>query len=150
MPQSFVCLHYHVVFSTKHRQPMIDAELQPRLYEYMGGIIRSLDGVLLDAGGMPDHVHLYCSIGKQVAISDALREIKSGSSGWVHDTFADRSSFAWQSGYGAFAASYSQSGQIKRYIRNQAEHHRRRTFKEEFIALLERHALSYDERYIWD
>ena len=129
---------------------MIDADLQPRLFEYIGGIIRSLDGVLLAAGGMPDHVHLYCSIGKQVAISDALRQIKAGSYGWVHETFPDRSGFAWQSGYAAFAVSYSQSDRVRRYIENQPAHHRRTTYRDELIALLTRHGLGYDERYMWD
>jgi REP element-mobilizing transposase RayT len=89
MPQSFTCLHYHLVFSTKNRVPALSVELEPRLYEYIGGIIRAHRGHLLAAGGMPDHVHLLCSLGKEMAIADALRVIKANASKWIHQTFAD-------------------------------------------------------------
>ncbi len=150
MPQSFVSLTVHIVISTKHREPLITEAVRARLFEYMGGTFRAHDCVLLAAGGMPDHVHLVVSLGKQIAVSDILREVKSSSSKWVHDTFAGQSGFAWQSGYGAFAVSYSNLPTLKRYIDNQAEHHRVRTFQEEFIAFLKRHHIQYDERYLWD
>ena len=150
MPQSFVSLHLHVVFSTKHRTPTITPDLQPRLYEYIGGILRGEKCSLLAAGGMPDHVHLLASLSKTVSISDALRLIKSNSSKWVHETFSKKQDFAWQTGYGAFAVSYSNLEDVKRYIANQAEHHRVRTFQEEFIALLNRHHVEFDEQFLWD
>ena len=150
MPQSFICLHCHMVFSTKNRVPMIGQDLTPRLYGYLGGIVDNLGGSLVAAGGMPDHVHLIVSLGKTMSTADTVRTIKSNSSGWVHDTFPEMRRFAWQTGYGAFAVSYSDLNRVKQYIADQREHHRVRTFQEEFRALLERHNIEYDERYIWD
>jgi len=150
MPQSFVCLNCHVVFSTKNRVPLIHPDLAPRLYSYIGGIVENAGGRLAAAGGMPDHVHLVVSLGKMMSAADTVRVIKSNSSGWIHDTFPEMRHFAWQTGYAAFAVSYSNLEQVRRYIANQQEHHRVRTFKEEFIALLKRHHIEYDERYIWN
>jgi putative transposase len=150
MPQSFVSLHCHLVFSTKHRSPMIDGELQPRLFEYIGGIARGLNSMLIAAGGIPDHVHLLVSLNKEIAISDYLREIKAESSKWIHKTLADKHEFAWQAGYGAFAVSYSQIDAVKAYIENQHEHHRTRTFQEEFVQMLKKHRIPFEERYLWD
>ena len=99
---------------------------------------------------MPDHVHLLVSLDRQVAIADALRIIKANSSRWVHETFPTLSGFAWQAGYGAFAVSYSHLDRVKAYLPRQAQHHRRMTFQEEFLAFLQRHGISYDERYLWD
>ena len=150
MPQSFASLHVHIIFSTKNRQPSITDDLQPRLYEYLGGIVRAGGGRLLAAGGMPDHVHLLVSSSKQVALADAVRTIKSNTSKWIHETFPTQHDFAWQAGYGAFSVSFSNLDAVKRYIANQAEHHRKTTFREEFVALLRRHDIEFDERYLWD
>ncbi|MCU0963238.1 MAG: IS200/IS605 family transposase [Pirellulaceae bacterium] len=150
MPQSYVSLPVHMVFSTKHRQPLITDDIRTRLFEYLGGTFRAHGCALLAAGGMPDHVHLLVSLSKQTAVSDILREVKASSSKWIHDTFPGQSGFAWQSGYGAFAVSHSNLPAVRRYIANQAEHHRQRSFQEEFIALLQRHEISYDERYLWE
>jgi putative transposase len=150
MPQSFTCLHYHLIFSTKARVPAITADLQTRLFDYIGGILRSEKSILLAAGGMPDHVHLLCSLSKELAVAEALRLIKSNSSKWIHETFPQHLSFAWQAGYGAFAVSYSHVDKVKRYIARQAQHHRRTTFQEEFVAVLRRHQIEFDERYLWD
>lgn len=149
MPQSFAALHCHIVFSTKHRQPRITPDVQPRLFEYIGGIFRNHSSRLIAAGGMPDHVHLLASLGRTVAVADAVRLIKSNSSGWIHDELA-LADFGWQDGYGAFAVSHSQIDQVKTYLANQEQHHRRITFQEEFLELLRRHDLQWDERYIWD
>src|SRR6266566_9394201 len=150
MPQSYASLHYHLIFSTKNRLPSITPDLQPRLYEYIGGILRGANSVLLAAGGMPDHVHLLVGLNKELAIAETLRTVKAGSSRWVHDTFAEQRSFAWQTGYGAFSVSYSHLGRVKAYIAGQAEHHRKQTFQEEFVLFLRRHGVEYDERYLWD
>jgi putative transposase len=150
MPQSFVSLHCHLVFSTKHRQPLIDNDLPSRLFEYIGGVARGLNSTLIAAGGMPDHVHLLVSMNKEIAVSNYLREIKAESSKWIHQTFPERREFAWQAGYGAFAVSYSQIDEVKKYIDNQVEHHRVRTFQEEFVAMLKKHHIEFDERYLWD
>lgn len=149
MPQSFASLHCHIVFSTKNRQPLITRELQPRLFEYIGGILRNSSSPLIAAGGMPDHVHLLISLGRTLAVADAVRLIKSNSSTWIHDELRMRE-FQWQTGYGAFAVSYSNIDAVKEYIANQEEHHRVRTFQDEFREILRRHGLEWDERYVWD
>jgi REP element-mobilizing transposase RayT len=150
MPQSFACHHYHLIFSTKHREPRLTPEIQPRLYEYFGGILRARNSKLIAAGGIADHVHLLVSLSKQLAISDVLRDLKANSSGWIHDTFADQKSFAWQIGSGAFAVSYSAIEDVRRYIAHQAEHHRVKSFQEEFVEFLRRHQLEFDDRYLWE
>jgi REP element-mobilizing transposase RayT len=99
---------------------------------------------------MPDHIHLLASISKELPIADAMRVVKTNSSKWMHETFPEYCSFAWQAGYGAFSVSYSNLDSVKKYIANQEEHHRKVGFKEEFIALLKRHDLEFDERYLWD
>ena len=150
MPQSLVSLNVHVVFSTKSREPFIDADLAPRLYGHMGGILRNTGSVLLAIGGVADHVHLLVSLGRQSCIADLVRDVKSNSSGWVHETFPDRTRFAWQSGYGAFTVSKSVIERVKAYIAVQEEHHKKETFREEYLRFLREHGLEYDERYVWD
>jgi putative transposase len=150
MPQSFSCMHCHIIFGTKNRDPLLVPDFSPRLFEYIGGTLREQQSVLLAAGGMPDHIHLLVGLYKQTAVADAIRDVKSNSSRWIHQTFADLTGFAWQAGYGAFAVSYSNIAQVKKYIAEQTEHHRMRSFKEEFIAFLKRHGMEYDEQYIWD
>ena len=104
MPQSFTSLHLHIVFSTKDRAPLISPDVQSRLYEYVGGILRAEGCTLIAAGGMSDHVHLLVSLSKQMSVADAVRLVKSNSSKWIHETFADKRDFPCQAGYGAFAA----------------------------------------------
>jgi putative transposase len=149
MPQSFGSLHCHIVFSTKHRLPQITAELQPRLFEYVGGIVRNHSSVFVAAGGMPDHVHLLVSLSRTNSVADMVRMIKTNSSKWLHNELALRD-FQWQDGYGAFAVSFSNIDSVKAYFANQAEHHRRQSFQDEFLELLRRHELTWDERYVWD
>jgi putative transposase len=150
MPQSFGALYFHLVFSTKNRQPLIDDDLQARLYEYIGGILRAEKSVLLAAGGMPDHVHLLVSLSRELSIAETLRLVKANSSKWIHETFPDRQHFAWQAGYGAFSVSFSNLPDVKHYLARQAEHHRIRTFQDEFREFLRKHELEWDERYVWD
>src|SRR5262245_56810887 len=102
MPQSFSSLHCHIVFSTKHRQPQLGNDWRPRLHEYIGGVLRNNASALSAAGGMPDHIHMLVSLGRTLSIADALRLIKTNSSGWIHDEIGVRE-FQWQNGYGAFA-----------------------------------------------
>jgi REP element-mobilizing transposase RayT len=149
MPNSHTSLHYHVIFATKGRQPLIGPDWRERLFMYIGGIARDLPGSLLAAGAMPDHVHLLLGLHPTVAVSNAMRDIKAGSSKWIHETFANKRHFAWQDGYGAFAVSYSQLEGVRLYIANQEEHHRGQTFEQEFAAFLQRHQIPYDPRYIW-
>ena len=148
MPSSYTCLHYHLIWSTKDRRPMISPEIRDRLYSFIGGIIRNDGGVLLCAGGMPDHIHLSCSLDKKIALSDALRDIKSNSSGWARETFGVE--FAWQTGYAAFSVSHSGLEALRSYLVGQEAHHRRISFKEELVALLKKHEVEYDERYVFE
>jgi REP element-mobilizing transposase RayT len=150
MPQSFACLHHHLIFSTRNRAPLLDSDLLPRLFQYIGGILHTEGCALVAAGGMPDHVHLLVSLKRDIAVADALRVIKSTSSKWIHETEPTRGAFAWQAGYGAFAVSFSHLDRVKAYLAGQAEHHRTVTFQEEFRAFLVRHQIVFDEQYLWD
>jgi REP element-mobilizing transposase RayT len=143
-------LHYHLIFSTKHRAPLITADLQARLYTYIGGILGAHNGSLLAAGGMPDHVHLLARLSKEMSVSEALRLIKANSSKWVHETFPEHQAFAWQAGYAAFSVSYSSLPSVKGYLATQEEHHRTVTFQDEVRDFLRRHQIEFDERYLWD
>ena len=150
MAQSFNCLHYHIVFSTKHREPTIPPTSQDRLYSYIGGTLRSEKCVLLAAGGIADHVHLLCRLTQQHAVADVVRVIKANSSKWVRETGEISAWGGWQSGYGAFTASYSQLANIVRYIAKQESHHRKLTFQDEYREILRRHGLEWNEAYLWD
>ncbi len=150
MAHTYARLLTHVVFSTKNRVACLDAELKPTLFSYMGGIIRELRGNAIDVNGTADHVHLLVVLPPTVAISDALRVLKTDSSRWIHETWRDRARFAWQTGYGAFSVSQLKVDAVRRYIDGQEDHHRRVTFQEEFLTLLKRHEIPYDERYIWE
>jgi REP element-mobilizing transposase RayT len=150
MPQSYTCLHYHLVFSTKNRGPSITPEIRQRLWEYLGGIVRNAGGIPIQIGGIEDHVHLLVTLRQQPALADFMRELKAGSSGWVHDTFPDTPEFWWQTGYGAFTVSHSARDDVRNYIANQEEHHKTMTYQDELRALLKKHGIAFDERYLWD
>src|SRR5689334_14386605 len=150
MPQSFACLHYHLIFSTKNREPALSADLRPRLFEYFGGILRAHGGCPVAAGGVEDHVHLLAGLSREMAVAEALRLLKANSSKWMHDAAAGPTGFAWQTGYAAFTVSLSQLGAVKAYLARQEDHHRTQTFQDEYRALLRRHGIDFDERYLWD
>jgi len=150
MSHAYARLHYHIVFSTKERQTFIKPEIQSRLYAYMIGIVNNLGGIVEEIGGVQDHVHLLAFCPPKEALAEFIGKIKSNSSGWVHETWPERGAFAWQRGYSAFTVSESNAEAVQAYIRNQEEHHRQMTFQEEFIALLKKHNMHYDERYLWD
>jgi REP element-mobilizing transposase RayT len=150
VPQSLASIYLHVVFSTKNREPFIHPDLAPRLYQYLVGTALGNGTKLLDAGGMPDHVHLLVSFGREITVAELVRTLKAGSSRWIHDTFPDSAGFAWQTGYGAFSVGFPNLDGVRGYIARQAEHHRTRTFQEEFRELLTRAGLEWDERYVWD
>jgi putative transposase len=146
---SYVSAHFHCVFSTKERRPFITPELRDRLWPFLGGIARQNKMKAVEIGGMPDHVHLLISLPSTMTIAKAMQLIKGGSSKWVHETFTNQRTFSWQEEYGAFSVSMSQMDKTIAYIRGQAEHHRKFTFQEKFLQLLKKHALEYDERYLW-
>jgi len=124
--------------------------LKARLFPYLGGIIRQQHGTALIINGPTDHVHILASLAAKHSLSDLMRELKTNSSGWVHENFPDKKLFAWQTGYGAFSVSHSNLGEVRKYIANQEEHHRHVSFKEEFVALLKRHEIEFDERFLWE
>ncbi len=145
---SHTCLYYHIILGTADRRPLITADLRPRLYEYIGGIIRSRDGKLITIGGVTDHVHLLVSLTSRDNMADLVRVVKTNSSKWTHDAFPAQRGFAWQAGYAAFTVSASGVPQVKQYIANQEAHHARTDFKEEYLAFLKRHGVSFDERHV--
>jgi REP element-mobilizing transposase RayT len=140
-------LHYHLVFGTKNHEPLITPAWRDRLHAYLGGVIRTLDGVPESVGGVSDHVHLLIGLRATHTLADVLRETKSVSSAWVHGEVGV-SLFAWQEGYGAFIVSPSQLESVRTYIQAQEEHHRTRTFREEYLTLLRRSGVEFDERYL--
>jgi len=149
MGHTYSNLLVHAVFSVKERQPLIRDAFRQRLYEYMGGIARNEFGRALSVGGTDNHLHALLSLNTTASVADALRKWKSLSSGWVHETFPGNAGFAWQEGYGAFSVSKSNAGKVIAYIEAQAEHHKRLTFEEEFVALLDRHGIAYDRASLW-
>lgn len=150
MPQSLVSSIYHCVWSTKQRRPFITANLQERLWAYIGGIVREHKSTALCVGGVADHVHVLLSLHKTIALSKMIQLVKGGSSKWVHDTFPEHGRFAWQEGYGAFSIGTAQVPDTRQYIETQEEHHRSRGYMEEFRLFLDRNHVEYDERYVWD
>jgi REP element-mobilizing transposase RayT len=148
MPSTHLSLHYHLVFSTKERIPSIVDEVRTRIHAYLGGIIRGLDGVPLDVGGTADHVHLVIGLKATHCLADVLRTLKGDSSRWIHDEL-HLTHFAWQEGYGAFTVSRSSLDSVREYVRGQEEHHRKRSFQEEYRAFLEKHEIEFDPRYLW-
>jgi len=149
MASTLTNLLYHVVFSTKERRELIDATLQPRLCEYIGGIIRSERGRALAIGGTKDHMHILAAFPPTATVSNMLQHIKGNSSKWIHDA-CHNAVFAWQNGYAAFSVSESAVASVTRYIAQQAEHHKRRNFMDELRTILKKNNISFDERYIWD
>jgi putative transposase len=147
---SYVSSYFHCVFSTKERAKIITPSLQERLWPFMGGIARQNGMTPVIVGGMEDHVHILLSLPPTMAIAKAMQLIKGGSSKWIHETFPEQRLFAWQEKYGAFSVSVSQLETTTRYIRDQKEHHLGRSFQEEFLALLKKHRIEFDERYLWD
>ena len=148
MPSTHLSLHYHLVFSTKDRAPIILSAWRERLHAYIGGVARNLEGVPEAIGGVADHVHLLIGLRATARLADVVRDVKAVSSRWVHSEIGERT-FAWQEGYGAFTVSASQCRAVREYIARQEEHHRKRTFQEEYIELLQRSGVEYDERHLW-
>ena len=147
---TFTKLIYHVVFATKCRTPLIKGELQTRLYDYLGGIIRGRSGHLVEVGGVADHIHLLVHLSPKFAVSDVIRDIKGSSSAWVNSEKLSEQHFEWQKGYGAFTVSFSGNDSVQNYIRKQEEHHQRRAFEEEYIEFLERHQIKFERRYLFE
>jgi len=146
---SFTSCLFHCIFSTKERRKSISPQLQERLWPYLGGIARDKGMKALAVGGVEDHVHMLLSLPATLGPAKAMQLLKANSSKWVHEKFPELDWFEWQEGYGAFSIGKSQVPATEAYIRNQAEHHRTMTFQEEFLAILQKHDIEYDPRFIW-
>jgi putative transposase len=147
MAGTYTNLNYHIVFSTKERRQLVTAPIEDELYKYIGGIVRNLEGHLLEANGMPDHIHLLIKLKPKIALSDVIRGIKANSSGWLTKK-SKLYKFGWQDGFAAFTVSESQMAPVATYIRNQKSRHKRMDFKAELVALLTRNKIEFDNRYL--
>ncbi len=150
MPGTYSQLLLHIVTSTKGRAPCISPAVAARLYPYIGGIVRAEKGILLEIGGVEDHVHMYLRWRPDGAVSDLMRKVKSGSSKWLHETMPELAEFSWQEGYSVFSVSKSQEQPLRRYIKGQAEHHKTVDFRSELLALLHAHGVEFDAKYVFD
>ena len=147
---SFSQLNYHIVFATKFRKRSIDADISERLYEYIGGTLRAKNGELVEIGGVEDHVHILARLSPTLAVADVVREVKACSSKWLNELPDRNHDFYWQKGYGAFTVSYSMVDAVRNYIRNQAEHHRQKTFEEEYVEFLQKHGIEFRNEYLFE
>jgi putative transposase len=150
MPQSLASLLVHLVFSTKGREPWLADEFRDDLHGFIGGIVKSVGGTLLAAGSVEDHIHLLISHPRTISPADLVKEIKIGSSRWLKERDKRCDGFHWQGGYGMFSISPGHREDLERYIANQAEHHCKTTFQDEFRKLLTKYGVQWDERYVWD
>ena len=150
MAHTFTCLHLHIVFSTKNRAPLITGPFRQHLFPYMGGIIRQMECTPLLINGVDDHVHILTSLSPKIALSDFMKELKSVSSGWAKSAPDGCGDFGWQTGYAAFSVSKSKEKSAHHYIATQEDHHRRISFQQEYLALLKKHEIPYDPRFVFE
>jgi REP element-mobilizing transposase RayT len=147
LPSTHLSLHYHIVFSTKERRRLIAEPWRAELHAYIGGIVRDAGGVARSVGGTRNHLHALLGLKATHTLADVVRQIKRGSSVWIHQHGVSK--FAWQEGYAAFTVSPSQLSKVHRYITNQVDHHRDKTFEEEYVELLRLSGVDFDDRYLW-
>ena len=148
MPSTYTSLHYHFVFGTKNREPMITPAIREKLYRYVGGVLARHRGVLIEIGGMPDHVHILAGLPASLSVSQAMKAVKGAASRWVSEELGEV--FGWQPGYAAFTVSESQMPRVRRYIQRQPEHHRNLSFHDEVRRLLERHHVDFPKEKLFD
>jgi len=148
MGNSYISCWVHYVFSTKNQEKWLKSDIREKLFPYIGGICRENNFKLIKAGGVDDHLHLLVSLPSTITIAKAIQYLKGGSSRWIHETFGDMKNFAWQEGYGAFTIGVSQIDRTIKYITNQEDHHRKKTFREEFIDILNYHGIEFEEKYL--
>ena len=149
MANSYTSLFGHIIFSTHNREPLLKSEWRERLFAYMGGIARENKIKAVSIGGVTDHAHMLLLIPANIPIAKAVQLVKGGSSKWLHENNASLKNFAWQEGYGAFSIRASQVPEVAAYIAGQEEHHRIKSFQEEYLSFLKEYNVDYDERYIW-
>jgi REP element-mobilizing transposase RayT len=150
MPQSLSKVYVHITFSTKNRQNLIDENIEESLYEYLGGICKGLDCNPVQVGGHKNHIHILCVLAKKITQIKLLEEVKKQSSKWIKTKGDIYRNFYWQDGYGIFSVNPSEVEVVVNYIQNQKEHHKKRTFQDEFRAFLKKYKVDYNEKYVWD
>ncbi len=150
MPQSLSRILLHIVFSTKNREPWLDAEIRPRAFSYLAEIGRNLGCEVYRVGGAADHVHLAVLLTRTLPVADFVQKVKRTSSVWIKDHGSRHGGFSWQAGYGAFSLGISQLAALTCYIDGQEEHHRKVGFQEEYRKFLMKYGVEFDERYLWD
>ncbi len=150
MPQSLVQNYLHITFSTKARYPFIDKKIAPVLFSYLGGICNNLSCPPIIIGGHRDHVHLLIMLSRKIALMKLIEELKSHSSKWIKTKGIEYNNFYWQRGYGAFSVDPQKVDVVKWYILTQEEHHRNKTFQEEYRSFLKNYKAVYNEKYVWD
>ena len=150
MPQSLVKNYLHITFSTKNRQPFIDDIIENELFSYLGGICKNQECYPIIVGGYKNHVQILCLLSRKIALMKLVEELKANSSKWIKTKGKDYQKFYWQNGYGGFSVNPKQLDVVKKYILNQKDHHRNKTFKEEYLELLIENKIEHDERYLWD
>ena len=150
MGQSLSQIYVHITFSTKHREKLIDIDIAQSLFEYIGGICKGLECNPIQVGGHRDHVHVLCQLSKKITQAKLLEEIKKRSSKWIKTKGAQYANFYWQSGYGIFSVKSADLNRVINYIKNQEEHHARKSFQEEYRAFLKSNNIEYNEDYVWD
>ncbi|MCU0328804.1 MAG: IS200/IS605 family transposase [Chitinophagales bacterium] len=150
MANTYTKIYIHIVFSVKGRQNLIQKTWKEELYKYICGIVNRNEQKVYAIGGMADHIHILVSIKPNVSISDLVRDIKANSSKWINDKGYIVGKFLWQEGFGAFSYAQSQLDTVIAYIDNQEIHHQKKTFKDEYIDLLQKFNIEYDEKYLFD
>jgi putative transposase len=150
MPQSLSKVILHIIFSTKDREPWLDKGVRSRMHAYLATICRDVGSELVHVGGVADHVHIVTTLSRTLSQAEFVEEIKKTSSKWIKAIDARYRNFFWQRGYGAFSVSPSQLQAVVQYVDSQPEHHRTRTFQEEYREILRKHRIDFDERYVWD
>jgi REP element-mobilizing transposase RayT len=149
MANTYTSLHYHVIFSTKNREPRLQAEIEQRVWAFIGGIVRAHKMTALQVGGIEDHIHALVTAPPTIAPFQIAQYLKGDSSKWIQQEFLALRNFRWQDGYGAFTVSKSNIPEVISYIQDQREHHRKKTFQEEYRDFLHENGIEYDERYLW-
>ena len=150
MAQSLSNVLLHIVFSTKHRRPWIDPEIEQELFKYLATACNTLDCPSHGIGGADDHIHIACSLSRTVTVSKLVQELKQDTSKWIKTKGERLADFSWQGGYGAFSIGQSQLADLRGYIATQREHHRRISFQDEYRRICEKYGVAIDERYVWD
>ena len=151
MPQSLVQIYVHIVFSTKQRKPFLRGkDFRDHTHAYLAGVCKNRNCAAIIVGGVEDHVHILCRLGKTIEVADLIRDLKRDSSKWVKAEQTRLAEFHWQRGYGAFSISPSHVEELKRYIASQEQHHRNESFQDELRRICKKYGVEIDERYVWD